>query len=132
MIKIIKEGKKEFIAKCPTCGCEFSYETFDIRAGLVVCPTCACCVEHKIEKFETPTFTTRPGAIPGRFAQQPSTEEWHPSNVVITASDFEAIQTIYDLCIDYDDFNTVESFKSLLDDIRKLTEEIVCKRKSVC
>ena len=26
MIKIIKDGQKNFIAKCDTCGCEFSYQ----------------------------------------------------------------------------------------------------------
>lgn len=128
MIKIIKEGKKEFITKCPTCGCEFSYETIDVRLGSVVCPCCAACLAHKVEE-DSLFIDTR--AIPCRFTQQTSTAEWHPSNVVITASDFEAIQTIHDLCIDYDGFNTVEGFKSLLDDIRKITEEIVCKKKSV-
>ncbi len=31
MIKIIKEGKKEFNAVCTTCGCEFSYELNEFR-----------------------------------------------------------------------------------------------------
>ena len=52
MIKIIKEGTRK-IAKCPNCGCEFSYEEEDIKKdGLlennsvfigktwVVCPQC--------------------------------------------------------------------------------------------
>ena len=52
MIKIIKEGTRK-IAKCPNCGCEFSYEREDIeKDGLlannsvfigkawVVCPQC--------------------------------------------------------------------------------------------
>ena len=52
MIKIIKEGTRK-IAKCPNCGCEFSYENEDIeKDGLwannlvfigkifVVCPQC--------------------------------------------------------------------------------------------
>lgn len=52
MIKIIKEGTRK-IAKCPNCGCEFSYEEEDIeKDGLlannsvligktwVVCPQC--------------------------------------------------------------------------------------------
>ena len=30
MIKIIKEGTRK-IAKCPNCGCEFSYEEEDIK-----------------------------------------------------------------------------------------------------
>lgn len=37
----------------------------------------------------------------------------------------EAIQTIHDLCIDYDGFNTVDGLKSLIDDIRAITEEIL-------
>ena len=52
MIKIIKEGTRK-IAKCPNCGCEFSYEEEDIeKDGIlannsvfigktcVVCPQC--------------------------------------------------------------------------------------------
>ena len=52
MIKIIKEGTRK-IAKCPNCGCEFSYEEEDIeKDGLlannsvflgktwVICPQC--------------------------------------------------------------------------------------------
>ena len=52
MIKIIKEGTRK-IAKCPNCGCEFSYEREDIEKDgtllnnsvflgktWVVCPQC--------------------------------------------------------------------------------------------
>ena len=52
MIKIIKEGTKK-IAKCPNCGCEFSYEREDVEKDgtllnnsvflgktWVVCPQC--------------------------------------------------------------------------------------------
>lgn len=35
----------------------------------------------------------------------------------------KAIQLIHDLCIDYDGFNTVDGLKSLIDDIRAITEE---------
>lgn len=35
----------------------------------------------------------------------------------------EALQIIRDLCVDYDGFNTIDGLKSLLDDIRKITEE---------
>ncbi len=35
----------------------------------------------------------------------------------------KAIQLIRDLCIDYDGFNTVDGLKSLIDDIREITEE---------
>ena len=45
MIKIIKEGTRK-IAKCPNCGCEFSYEKEDLlRDSIWVenhvnCPQC--------------------------------------------------------------------------------------------
>ena len=50
MIKIIKEGTRK-IAKCPNCGCEFSYEREDINdmiplirylsvAHYINCPQC--------------------------------------------------------------------------------------------
>ncbi len=42
----------------------------------------------------------------------------------------EAIQTIHDLCIDYDGFNTVDGLKSLIDDIRAITEEILNHRRT--
>lgn len=35
----------------------------------------------------------------------------------------KALQLIHDLCIDYDGFNTVDGLKSLIDDIRAITEE---------
>lgn len=35
----------------------------------------------------------------------------------------EAFQVIRDLCVGYDGFNTVEGLKSLIDDIRKISEE---------
>lgn len=47
MIKIIKDGQKDFIAKCPTCGCEFSYQLIDIKLGSVTCPCCEGYVAHK-------------------------------------------------------------------------------------
>lgn len=48
MIKVIKEGKKSFVATCPTCGCEFSYELEDITmSGYVYCPCCNESVTHK-------------------------------------------------------------------------------------
>lgn len=37
----------------------------------------------------------------------------------------KAVQLIHDLCIDYDGFNTVEGLKSLIDDIREITEEVI-------
>ena len=46
MIKIIKEGTRK-IAKCPNCGCEFSYEKEDVfidpvftKENHVNCPQC--------------------------------------------------------------------------------------------
>mgnify|MGYP005612104081 FL=1 len=45
MIKIIKEGTVK-IAKCPNCGCEFSYEREDLcmdpiwKKWIVNCPQC--------------------------------------------------------------------------------------------
>ena len=49
MIKIIKAGTRR-VAKCETCGCQFSYESNDIKAELpndfknnydyVECPQC--------------------------------------------------------------------------------------------
>lgn len=51
MIKIIKDGKKEFKATCPVCGCEFSYELEDLQQTLthkiVKCPCCGKEVAHK-------------------------------------------------------------------------------------
>lgn len=35
----------------------------------------------------------------------------------------KALQLIHDLCIDYDGFNTVDGLKSLIDDVRSITEE---------
>ena len=40
MIKIIEEGKKEFITTCTKCGTKFSYELNDIEYGKVKCPLC--------------------------------------------------------------------------------------------
>lgn len=37
----------------------------------------------------------------------------------------KAIQLIHDLCIDYDGFNTVDGLKSLIDDVRSITEEVL-------
>ncbi len=108
MIKIIKEGQRNFIAKCPICGCEFSYEAFDIRGGLVVCRYCGSCVEHKLNEYTSRITTTR--------------------STTVDAVNFP--QTIRDLCVDYDGFNTVEGLKSLIDDIRAIAEEVVCKERN--
>ena len=62
MIKIIKDGQKEFTAKCDTCGCEFSYQLVDIGLGSVVCPCCGNYVAHK--EFKGSSFVTDIHAIP--------------------------------------------------------------------
>lgn len=41
MVKIIKDGEREFTGYCYWCGCEFTYELSDIIASLyVTCPFC--------------------------------------------------------------------------------------------
>lgn len=50
MIKIIKNGQKDFVAKCSTCGCEFSYQLVDITLSSVVCPCCGGYVAHKLDE----------------------------------------------------------------------------------
>lgn len=126
MIKIIKDGKKDFIAKCPTCGCEFSYQLGDIGLNSVVCPCCGHYVAHK--GFEEPCLATGTHAIPCNFTQK-TTADWIAPDVTITSSDntsrFDSLKTIRDLCIDYDGFNTVEGLKSLIDDVRAITEEVM-------
>lgn len=126
MIKIIKDGQKEFVGKCHTCGCEFSYQLGDIGLGSVTCPCCGGYV------FEEPSLATGTYAIPCKFTQQ-ITADWAIPNVTFTSSDndsqFDSLQQIRDLCIDYDGFNTVDGLKSLIDDIRVIAEEVVCKEK---
>lgn len=119
MIKIIKDGQKDFIAKCPTCGCEFSYQLADIEISSVVCPCCGHYVAHK--EFEEPSLSTGTHAIPYNFGQLAI-----PDVITIssnTDSRLDSLQTIHDLCVDYDGFNTVEGLKSLIDDISTITEE---------
>lgn len=45
MIKIIKEGIKEFAATCPFCHCEFTYEKEDVYNGVVSCPCCGTTID---------------------------------------------------------------------------------------
>ena len=122
MMKIIKEGQKEFIAKCSTCGCEFSYQLTDIKLGSIVCPCCGHYVAHK--EFKEPSFVTDTHATPCTVTQQ-TTANWIAPNVTVTSSNAysDSLQIIHDLCIDYDGFNTVDGLKSLIDDIRDITEE---------
>ena len=125
MIKIIKDGQKEFTTKCPTCGCEFSYQLVDIGlGGSVVCPCCGHYVTHK--EFKEPSFVTDTHAIPCTVTQQ-TTANWIAPDVTTASSNtdsrFDSLQIIRDLCIDYDGFNTVDGLKSLIDDIRAITEK---------
>lgn len=39
--------------------------------------------------------------------------------------ELESLKTIHDLCIDHDGFATVDGLKSLIDDIREITEESI-------
>ena len=121
MMKIIKEGQKEFIAKCSTCGCEFSYQLTDIKLGSIVCPCCGHYVAHK--EFKEPSFVTDTHATPCTVTQQ-TTANWIAPDVTVTSSNAysDSLQIIHDLCIDYDGFNTVDGLKSLIDDIRDITE----------
>ena len=124
MIKIIKDGQKEFIAKCSTCGCEFSYQLIDVKFSSVVCPCCGHYVAHK--EFKEPSFVTDTHATPCTATQQ-TTANWIAPDVTVTSSNAysrsDSLQIIHDLCIDYDGFNTVDGLKSLIDDIRAITEE---------
>lgn len=46
-IKILKEGKSNFITKCNICGCEFSYDLSDLDVTKrVACPHCHNDVLH--------------------------------------------------------------------------------------
>ena len=129
MIKIIKDGQKEFTAKCDTCGCEFSYQFVDIKLGSVVCPCCGHYVAHK--EFKEPSFVTDTHATPCTVTQQ-TTANWIASDVTVTSSNAysDSLQIIHDLCIDYDGFNTVDGLKSLIDDIRAITEETLRNNKN--
>ena len=122
MIKIIKDGQKEFTTKCDTCGCEFSYQLVDIGLSSVKCPYCGNYVAHK--EFKGPSFVTDTHAIPCTVTQQ-TTANWIASDVTVTSSNAysDSLQIIHDLCIDCDGFNTVDGLKSLVDDIRAITEE---------
>ena len=122
MIKIIKDGQRDFIAKCATCGCELSYQLVDIGLGSVTCPYCGHYVAHK--EFKEPSFVTDTHATPCTATQQ-TTAHWIAPDVTITSSNAysDSLQIIHDLCIDYDGFNTVDGLKSLVDDIRAISEE---------
>ena len=40
MIKIIKDGQKEFVGNCDMCGCKFSYDISDVAFTSIPCPCC--------------------------------------------------------------------------------------------
>lgn len=92
MIKIIKDGQKDFVAKCPTCGCEFSYQLRDIGFGSVVCPYCGHYVAHK--GFGEPPFATGTHAIPCKFTQR-TTANWIAPDVTITSSEYDKTETTH-------------------------------------
>ena len=69
MIKIIKDGQKDFIANCSICGCEFSYQTEDIRGSSVACPCCGFYVSHSIKDNENDTIKLRWNSGIGNFTQ---------------------------------------------------------------
>jgi len=84
MIKIIKDGEDEFVAKCPTCGCEFSYELMDISIGLQVeCPCCGYYVPHIVKRDNSNMFEVR--TAPLDYTSQ-TTADWVAPDVIITAS----------------------------------------------
>lgn len=64
MIKIIKSGKKEFHVTCPSCGCEFTYETEDFNGtdydgvNYVKCPECGTPVSHRVTCTNVYTATS--------------------------------------------------------------------------
>ena len=62
MIKIIKDGQKEFVGNCDMCGCKFSYDISDVVFSSVHCP---CCGHHYVHKKILYDFTTTsPNIIP--------------------------------------------------------------------
>lgn len=121
MIKIIKDGQKEFTTRCGTCGCEFSYQLADIGLNSVMCPCCGHYVAHK--GFGEPSLATGTHEIPSKFTQQ-TTADWTAPDTMVTSSNFDPIlTTIHGLCVDYDGFNTVDGLKSLIDDIDAIVKE---------
>lgn len=53
-IKVIKHGKETFKAICPICGCEFTYQSEDLKEDCfhnhyVECPDCKNAVWHEYE-----------------------------------------------------------------------------------
>lgn len=67
MIKIIKQGVKEFHITCPYCGCEFTYENEDVCNSEVICPCCSINLPHK---GVIGTVNTNPSQMPIWYNQQ--------------------------------------------------------------
>ena len=67
MIKIIKQGVKEFHMICPYCGCEFTYENEDVCNSEVICP---CCLTNLPHKGVIGTVNTNPFLMPIWYNQQ--------------------------------------------------------------
>lgn len=134
MIEIIKEGQRNFITKCLTCGCEFPYQLTDAGLTSVKCPCCGRYIYHnyKINEPKESAFPTDKCTFP-RGASQTSAVHCTTPGITVTSSNAysrsDSLQIIHDLCIDYDGFNTVDGLKSLIDDIRAIAEEVVCKEK---
>ena len=65
MIKIIKEGIKEFAATCPFCYCEFTYEKEDAYNGTISCPCCGTTIDvtRQSKPYTRPYKSNTPGVI---------------------------------------------------------------------
>lgn len=87
-----------------------------------MCPCCGGYVAHK--EFKEPSFVTDTHAIPCTVTQRTTANRIAPDVTVASSNAYsDSLQIIHDLCIDYDGFNTVDGLKSLIDDIRAITEE---------
>ena len=68
-IKVIKHGKETFKAVCPICGCEFSYQSEDLKEDrfhnhYIECPDCKQIVSHEYEsKNKSITLTKCPPTV---------------------------------------------------------------------
>lgn len=108
MKTIIKEGKKEFTATCPRCGCEFKYELEDISFWSVQCPYCDYFISHKDQSEQDTAkrhnlggtvITTYPPKyindidIPSSFCRSNSSEV---DNTIITTTYNDSIKNKYE------------------------------------
>lgn len=61
MIKIIKDGQKEFVGNCDMCGCKFSYDISDVAFNSIPCPCCGHYYVHKnLLDFNTASLNSIP------------------------------------------------------------------------